>query len=105
MDTYAATATRTEEWTQRRHAAIPRAAASATPVIAARAHGAEIWDVDGRRYIDFAAGIATLNVGHTSEAVVRAIQEQAALLTHACFAVSQYPPYIELAERLAQIAP
>jgi 4-aminobutyrate aminotransferase/(S)-3-amino-2-methylpropionate transaminase len=105
VDTRTVTATRTDEWTRRRQDAVPRAAASATPVIAARAHGAEIWDVDGRRYIDFAGGIATLNVGHTNETVVRAIQEQAALLTHACFAVSQYPPYIELAERLARIAP
>jgi 4-aminobutyrate aminotransferase/(S)-3-amino-2-methylpropionate transaminase len=89
---------------RRRDAAIPRGLATTAPVVVDRAHGAEVWDVDGRRHIDFAGGIGTLNVGHTPEPVVRAVREQAEKLIHMCFAVSQYAPYIELAERLARLA-
>jgi 4-aminobutyrate aminotransferase/(S)-3-amino-2-methylpropionate transaminase len=96
---------RTDEWIQRRREAVPRGVSTAAPVVVERAHGAEVWDVDGKRYIDFAGGIGTLNVGHTAEPVVEAIRSQAGKLIHMCFAVSQYAPYIELAERLARIAP
>jgi 4-aminobutyrate aminotransferase/(S)-3-amino-2-methylpropionate transaminase len=69
------------------------------------AHGAEVWDVDGKRYIDFAAGIGTLNVGHTPEAVVEAIRDQAGKLIHSCFSVAIYESYVELARRLCEIVP
>src|SRR5205085_4583213 len=65
----------------------------------------EVWDVDGKRYIDFAGGIGTLNVGHTPEPVVRAIQEQAEKLIHTSLAVATYGSYVELAERLNAIVP
>jgi 4-aminobutyrate aminotransferase/(S)-3-amino-2-methylpropionate transaminase len=105
MDSQTMSPSRTDEWTRRGQEAVPRGVSSVTPVVVDRAHGGEIWDVDGRRYIDFAGGIAAMNVGHTPERVVAAIRDQAAKLAHACFAVSRYPPYIELAERLAAIAP
>ncbi|HLJ66178.1 MAG TPA: 4-aminobutyrate--2-oxoglutarate transaminase [Chloroflexota bacterium] len=99
------TETKTAIWTERRRAFVPRGVATYDPIVVDHAHGAEVWDVDGRRYIDFAAGIGTLNVGHTPSRVVDAIQQEATRLLHMCFSVSYYPPYIELAERLAAAAP
>ncbi len=78
---------------------------TATSVIVARAQNAELWDVDGRRYVDFASGIAVLNVGHRHPKVMEAVRAQLECITHAAFQVSAYAPYIELAERLNRIAP
>ena len=96
---------RAASWIQRRERFIPRGAGTYAPIVADHAHGAEVWDVDGKRYIDFAGGIGTLNVGHTPGPVVQAIKEQAERLIHMAFAVAYYQPYIELAERLARLAP
>ena len=90
---------------QRRQAAIPRGVANSLAVYAARATNAEIWDVEGRRYIDFAAGIAVLNTGHRHPRVVAAVQEQLTQLTHTCFQVTPYESYVRLAERLNALAP
>lgn len=89
----------------RRNAAVPRGVSSATPVVAARAENAEIWDVEGKRYIDFAGGIAVLNVGHRHPRVMEAVQKQLELYTHTAFQVMAYEPYIALAERLNALAP
>jgi 4-aminobutyrate aminotransferase/(S)-3-amino-2-methylpropionate transaminase len=70
-----------------------------------RAENAEIWDVEGKRFIDFAAGIAVLNTGHRHPKVMRAVADQAARFTHTCFHVAPYESYIGLAERLNRIAP
>ena len=64
-----------------------------------------MWDVDGREYVDFSAGIGVLNVGHCHPKVVAAVREQAAILMHTCFTVGMYEPYIRLAQRLSRIAP
>jgi 4-aminobutyrate aminotransferase/(S)-3-amino-2-methylpropionate transaminase len=94
------------EWIERRNRAVPRGLATyANSVVVDRAHGAEVWDVEGRRYIDFAGGIGTLNAGHTPDAVVNAIRGQAEKLIHMCFSVAYYPGYIELAERLCDLMP
>jgi 4-aminobutyrate aminotransferase/(S)-3-amino-2-methylpropionate transaminase len=90
---------------QRRLAAIPRGVANSLAVYAARAANAEIWDVEGHRYIDFAAGIAVLNTGHRHPRVVAAVQKQLTELTHACFQVTPYESYVALAERLNALAP
>lgn len=74
-------------------------------VFAARAQNAELWDVDGRRYIDFAAGIAVNNTGHRHPRVMAAVDEQARLFTHTCFHVAPYEGYVRLAERLNALAP
>jgi 4-aminobutyrate aminotransferase/(S)-3-amino-2-methylpropionate transaminase len=96
----------TTELLELRERYVPRvAAASYTPIVAARGRGAEIEDVDGRWYLDFAAGIGTLNVGHCHPAVVEAVHQQVDRLLHTCFTVSPYEPYIILAARLAQLAP
>ena len=89
----------------RREAAVPRGVASAHPVFAARAENAELWDVEGKRYIDFAGGIAVLNTGHRHPKVMAAVAAQLEIFTHTCFQVSPYESYIELAERLNAIAP
>lgn len=90
---------------QRRTAAVPRGVATAMPVFASRALNAEVWDVDGRRFIDFAAGIAVLNVGHCHPRVVAAAQQQLAQFTHTAFQVMAYESYVAVAERLNALAP
>ncbi|MDE1146483.1 MAG: 4-aminobutyrate--2-oxoglutarate transaminase [Azospirillaceae bacterium] len=89
----------------RRLAAVPRGVAHATPFYAARAENAEIWDVEGRRYVDFAGGIAVLNTGHRHPKVMAAAQAQMDRLTHSAFQVMAYEPYVALAERLNALAP
>lgn len=79
--------------------------ATAHPVWIARASGTTVWDVDGRRYLDFVGGIGTLNVGHANPRVVAAIARQAALLTHSCFQVATYEPYVRVAEELNRRVP
>jgi 4-aminobutyrate aminotransferase/(S)-3-amino-2-methylpropionate transaminase len=89
----------------RRHAAVPHGVASAAPVFAARAENAELWDVEGNRYVDFAGGIAVLNTGHRHPAVVAAAKAQEDLYTHTSFQVVPYEPYVALAEKLNELAP
>ena len=90
---------------QRRNAAVVRGVGHTTPISAARALNAEIWDVEGKRYVDFAGGIAVVNTGHCHPKVIAAVQEQMANFTHTCFQVMLYEPYIELAEKLNALAP
>ena len=94
-----------KELIARREAAVPRGVASAHPVFAAHAENAELWDVEGKRYIDFAGGIAVLNTGHRHPKVMAAVAEQLSHFTHTCFQVSPYESYIALAERLNALAP
>lgn len=89
----------------RRAAAVARGVSLAHPVFAARAENALIWDVEGRRYIDFAGGIAVLNTGHRHPRVMEAVRAQLERLTHTCFQVVGYEPYVALAERLNALAP
>ena len=86
-------------------AAIPRGVSVPIPILAHHASGAEIWDADGVRYIDFGGGIAVLNVGHRHPHVMAAVQAQLDAFTHTCFGVTPYESYIKLAERMNQIAP
>ncbi len=90
---------------QRREAAVPRGVATALPIFADRAGNAELWDAEGRRYVDFAGGIAVLNVGHRHPRVVTAVREQLDRYTHTAFQVTAYEPYVALAERLNALAP
>jgi len=89
----------------RRRAALPTGLGQGFEIFVDRAEGAEVWDVEGRRYIDFAGGIAVLNTGHRHPALVQAITEQLGRYTHTCFQVLAYEPYVELAERLNALAP
>ena len=89
----------------RREAAVPRGVGNTTQVYAQRAVNAEVWDVEGRRYVDFAGGIAVLNTGHGHPKVMAAVAEQAQRFSHTCFQVMPYEPYVRLAERLNALAP
>jgi 4-aminobutyrate aminotransferase/(S)-3-amino-2-methylpropionate transaminase len=89
----------------RRNAAIPRGVGHSHQIFIAKADNAEIWDVEGRRFIDFAGGIAVLNTGHRNPAIIDAVKAQLDLYTHTCFQVLAYEPYVELAERLNAKAP
>lgn len=74
-------------------------------IFADRAENSEIWDVEGRRFIDFAAGIAVVNTGHRHPKVMQAVAAQAERFTHTCFHVAPYESYVALAERLNRMAP
>ncbi len=89
----------------RRDAAVARGVASATAVFAERAENAELWDVEGNRFIDFAGGIAVLNTGHRHPKVIAAAKAQEDHYTHTSFQVVPYEPYVALAEKLNELAP
>ena len=93
------------EWQSRKEQATARGVGVLTQVYAARAENAEIWDVEGKRYIDFAGGIGVLNTGHRHPKVVAAVATQLGRFTHTCFQVMPYPGYVELAEQLNQLTP
>ncbi|MDM7456719.1 MAG: 4-aminobutyrate--2-oxoglutarate transaminase [Tepidimonas sp.] len=92
-------------WRPFRRAALPAGLGQTYEVFADHAEGAEIWDVEGRRYIDFAGGIAVLNTGHRHPKIVEAVKAQLDKVHHTCFQVLAYEPYVELAERLITKAP
>ncbi|WP_426957915.1 4-aminobutyrate--2-oxoglutarate transaminase [Muricoccus radiodurans] len=89
----------------RKEAAVPRGLSSSLPVFAAKAEGSEITDVEGRKYIDFAGGIAVVNTGHLHPKVKAAVQAQLENFSHTCIQVTPYESYIRLAERLNAIVP
>ncbi|SMC65996.1 4-aminobutyrate--2-oxoglutarate transaminase [Primorskyibacter flagellatus] len=89
----------------RRNASVARGVASATPIFAKHAENAELWDVEGNRYLDFAGGIAVLNTGHRHPKVIAAAKAQEDHYTHTSFQVVPYEPYIALAEKLNALAP
>ncbi|WP_034301897.1 4-aminobutyrate--2-oxoglutarate transaminase [Herbaspirillum sp. RV1423] len=90
---------------QRKNAATPRGVGVMCDFYAARAENSELWDVEGRRYIDFAAGIAVLNTGHRHPKLVAAIKQQLDLFTHTAYQIVPYASYVELAERINALAP
>ena len=98
-------ASQTESLQAMRTANVPRGVSALTPIFAERASGASIWDVEGRRFIDFAGGIGVMNTGHAHPKVVAAVQAQLERFTHTCFQVVAYDHYINLAAKLNQIVP
>ncbi len=78
---------------------------AALPVYIDHAHGALLTDVDGNRFIDLGAGIGVTTIGHTNDAVVKAVQEQVAKLTHTLFTVTPYQPYVRVCELLNKHTP
>ena len=89
----------------RRQQAVPRGVSNSLAVYTERAANAEVWDVEGRRYIDFASGISVLNTGHLHPKVSAAIARQLQKFTHTCFQVTAYESYVALAEALNALAP
>src|SRR5256714_2325808 len=84
---------------------IPRGISSSHPITADRAKGSELWDISGKRYIDFAGGIGVMNVGHAHPRVMQAVHDQLERATHTSFQVVPYESYLRLAERLCEVAP
>jgi 4-aminobutyrate aminotransferase / (S)-3-amino-2-methylpropionate transaminase / 5-aminovalerate transaminase len=95
----------TEQLAERRRRAVPRGLATAAPVFAARGSGAQLEDVEGRQFIDFAGGIGVLNVGQCHPHVVGAVVEQAQRYLHTSTQVVMHEPYVALAERLNALVP
>lgn len=93
------------EWHARRLAATPRGVAVYGDFFIDRAKNAEFWDIEGRRFIDFAGGIAVLNTGHVHPKVQAAIAAQLERFTHSCYQVVPYAEYVALAERINEIVP
>ncbi|MEC5404419.1 4-aminobutyrate--2-oxoglutarate transaminase [Paraburkholderia sp. MPAMCS5] len=93
------------ELKSRKDAATPRGVGVMCDFYAQRAENAELWDVEGRRFIDFAAGIAVCNTGHRHPKIVAAIREQLDHFTHTAYQIVPYASYVELAEKLNQRAP
>jgi len=93
------------EVAKRRDHAISRGVGMMTQIYAERALNSEVWDIEGNRYIDFAAGIAVVNTGHCHPKVMAAVTEQLGRFTHTCHQVLPYEPYIRLAERLNDLVP
>ena len=96
---------RSKELHERRVKAVSAGVAATFPIYAASAHDAIIEDVDGNRFIDFTGGIGVMTIGHTNDAVVSAVSNQASQVTHTLFAVAGYEPYIEVCELLAKHTP
>ncbi|MHB8867747.1 MAG: 4-aminobutyrate--2-oxoglutarate transaminase [Thermoleophilia bacterium] len=94
-----------KELKQARDEQVPRGPFNVTDIFAARASGATITDVEGRDYIDFAAGIGVMGVGHCHPKVVAAAQDQSALFSHTCFHVVMYEAYVELARKMNESTP
>lgn len=88
-----------------RESAVPRGVSTMLSKFASRAENAELWDIEGNRYIDFASGIAVLNTGHRHPKVMAAVQHQLEHFTHTCFQVAPYETYLRLADRLNRIVP
>jgi 4-aminobutyrate aminotransferase/(S)-3-amino-2-methylpropionate transaminase len=93
------------DWQARKVAAIARGQGNIAPVYVDRAVNAEMWDVEGKRYIDFGTGIAVCNTGHSNPQVVAAVQEQLEKFSHTCVMVTPYDTAVRLAEELNELAP
>ncbi len=94
-----------EQLMARKAAATPRGVGVMGTFFADHAENSELWDVEGRRFIDFAGGIAVLNTGHRHPKIVKALQAQLERFTHTCYQVVPYESYISLAEKLNAMTP
>lgn len=93
------------KWQKRKQDVFARGMGNLLPVYVERARNAEVWDVEGKRYIDFASGIAVVNTGHSHPEIVAAIQKQVEAFSHTCIMVAPYANAVELAEKLVSYAP
>ncbi len=89
----------------RRDGAVARGVSRSHSIFVERGQNAEVWDVEGQRYVDFTGGISVLNTGQRHPRVINAVMRQLEKYTHTCFQVLSYEPYVALAERLNRIAP
>lgn len=94
-----------QSFVARREAAVSRGISAGMPFYIDRAENAEMWDVEGKRFIDFAGGIAVLNTGHRHPKVMEAVKAQLERFTHTCAMVTPYDSFVELAEKLNALVP
>ncbi|CAO3430840.1 4-aminobutyrate--2-oxoglutarate transaminase [Azospirillum doebereinerae] len=94
-----------QSYVARREAAVSRGVSAGLPIYVERAENSEIWDIEGRRFIDFGSGIAVLNTGHRHPKVMEAVKAQLDRFTHTCAMVTPYDSYVELAEKLNNLVP
>jgi 4-aminobutyrate aminotransferase len=94
-----------KEWNARDRKVVSQNLTPDYELVTERASGMVVEDLDGNRYLDFAAGISTVSTGHCHPEVVKAVQQQAERMLHICYTDFHYPAYIELCETLAQLAP
>ncbi|MEE4219002.1 MAG: aminotransferase class III-fold pyridoxal phosphate-dependent enzyme, partial [Xanthomonadales bacterium] len=99
------TSTSNADWQVRKEAAMARGQGNLAPVYIDRARNAEMWDVEGNRYIDFGTGIAVCSTGHLHPRVTAAVQHQLGRFSHTCVMVTPYNSAVELAEKLNDLAP
>src|SRR5262249_61457916 len=92
-------------WNARDRAVVSQNLTPDYELVVDRASGMVVEDLDGNRYLDFAAGISTVSTGHCHPEVVKAVQEQAGRLMHICYTDFFYPVYVDLCEELSAIAP
>ncbi len=93
------------DWQARKEDAIARGEGNIAPVYIERALGSELWDVEGKRYIDFGTGIAVCSAGHSHPKIVAAVAEQLQKFSHTCVMVTPYDSAVRLAEKLNELAP
>ena len=93
------------DWQARKNDAVARAQGNIAPVFVERASGSEIWDIEGKRYIDFGTGIAVCSAGHSHPQVVAAVAAQLEKFSHTCVMVTPYDNSVRLAEKLNELAP
>jgi 4-aminobutyrate aminotransferase/(S)-3-amino-2-methylpropionate transaminase len=94
-----------QDWQVRKDDAIARGEGNIAPVYIERALGSELWDVEGKRYIDFGTGIAVCSAGHSHPKIVAAVAEQLQKFSHTCVMVTPYDSAVRLAEKLNELAP
>ena len=93
------------EWQARKDDAVARGQGNIAPVYVARAKGSELWDVEGKRYIDFGTGIAVTSAGHCHPKITAAVTEQVQNFSHTCVMVTPYDVSVRLAEKLNELTP
>ncbi len=94
-----------KDWQARKEDAVPRGQGNIAPVYVERAAGSELWDVEGRRYIDFGTGIAVCSAGHCHPKITAAVAEQLEKFSHTCVMVTPYDSSVRLAEKLNELVP
>lgn len=96
---------KSQDLLERRKRIVPRGISNGCAAFVKQANGALVEDMDGNKFIDFAGAIGTVNVGHSHPQVVEALQKQLENFIHTGFNVMMYESYIELAEKLTELAP
>ena len=90
---------------ERRSQSVAAAAYSVHPFYPQKAQGSYLWDTDGNKYLDWSTGIAVMNIGHSHPKVLAAVRRQSETFQHLCFAVGMHETYIQLCEKLCELAP